>query len=343
MRKKLVGLLTALLLIGNFSVAKAGTLINYTVKSGDTLWAISKNYNTTVSNISSLNSLSSNEYIYPGQTLKIEDNKNTYYKVVAGDTLWKISVTYKTTVDMLMKENNLTSSTIYIGQVLLIPSSNTLTAPSPLTNPTSVKTTNYKVVLGDTVWGVAQRFNTSVDAIIKSNMLATPIFMPGQIITVPVNSTEIVKPVGITMLKTKSSSEFGDLYTWENARRIFTVGETGTLRDLNTGISFNIKYYGGSNHSDIVPLTYEDSNKMKKIYPTWSWSAIRPMILTFNQGGTNYKLAVSVTGMPHSSTDSYAQNGINGHFDMYFYNSTSHNTDEISTIHQKNLLIANGQ
>ena len=342
MRKKIFGLLTALLLIGNVSTVKAGTVINYTVKSGDTLWAISKNYNTTVSSITSLNNLSSTGYIYPGQALKIDDNKNTYYKVVSGDTLWKISVNYKITVDALMKENNLTSSSIYVGQVLRIPSTTNLTTPPPLVTPT-VKTTNYTVVSGDTVWGVAQKFNTSVDAIIKSNMLAAPIFMPGQIITVPVNSTEIVKPVGITMLTPKSSNGFGDLYTWENARRIFTVGQTGTLRDLNTGITFNIKYYGGSNHSDIVPLTHEDSNKMKQIYPTWSWNAIRPMILTFNQGGTNYVLAASVTGMPHSSTDSYAQNGIDGHFDMYFYNSTSHVANEIIPTHQRNLLIANGQ
>ncbi len=343
MKKKIAALLTTLLVSGNIYVAKAGTITNYTVKSGDSLWLISNNFKTTVSSIASLNNINANGYIYIGQTLKIDDNKNTYHTVSSGDTLWRLSVNYNTTADAIMKENNLTTSIIYIGQVLRIPSTISLPAPTPTPTQSTVKTSNYTVVSGDTVWGVSQKFNTSVDAIVKSNMLALPIFMPGQIVTVPVNSTEIVKPVGITMMRAKSSDKFGDLYTWTNARRIFTVGQTGTLKDLNTGIIFNIKYYGGSNHSDIVPLTVTDSNKMRQIYPTWSWSAIRPMILTFNQGGTNYQLAVSVTGMPHSSTDSYAQNGINGHFDMYFYNSTSHVADKISPTHQKNILTANGQ
>lgn len=337
--KKLAGIITGLLLFVNVSSVKAATIINYSIKSNDTLWSISNTYNTSISRITTLNGIDPNDYIYVGQTLKVEDNRYINHTVISGDTLWKISVKYNTTVDMIMKLNNLSTYNIQIGQTLHIPS--TSTSSNAITS--TVKTVNYVIVSGDTVWGVAQKFNTSMDAIIKSNMLAAPIFMPGQIITVPVNSTEIIKPIGITMLKPRINNKYGDLYTWENARRLFTVGQIGTIRDLYTGITFNAKYYGGSNHSDIVPLTYEDSNKMKQIFPSWSWALMRPMILTFNQNGTNYQLAVSVTGMPHSTTDMYSQNGIDGHFDMYFYNSTSHVSNELSPTHQKNVLIANGQ
>lgn len=334
--KRFSFILASLLLTCNSSIVKASTIIDYSVKSGDSLWKISQTYNTTVDKISSLNSLTSANYIYIGQTLKVEDNRYTSYAVISGDTLWKISVKFNTTVDNIVKFNNLTSTTIYVGQVLRIPLVSTIQAPQ-------VQTINYTIVSGDTVWGVAQKFNTSMDAIVKSNMLAEPIFMPGQIITVPVNSTQIVKPVGISMYKARVNNNFGDIYTWENGRRLFTVAEKGTLTDLNTGISFQMKYYGGSNHSDIVPLTFSDADKMKQIYPAWSWTAMKPMILTFTQGGTNYKIAVSVTGMPHSTTNMYNQNGINGHFDMYFYNSTSHVSNELSPTHQNNILKANGQ
>lgn len=337
--KRLAAVLTALFLLGTAPSAKASTISNYTVKSGDSLWKIAQIYNTTVSKIASLNNIDPNGYIYIGQTLKVEDNRSISHIVISGDTLWKISLKYNTTVQAIMDLNNLSSSTIYIGQVLRIPSVNTLYS----TTTPEVKTVNYRVISGDTLWGVARKYGTTVDTIVKSNMLAAPVLMPGQIITVPVNSNVIVKPVGITMYTAKKGSNYGDIYTWENARRVFTVGQRGTLKDLKTGITFNIKYYGGSNHSDIVPLTTTDSAKMKQIYPTWSWSAMRPMVLTFSQGGINYQLAVSVTGMPHSTTDMYAQNGIDGHFDMYFYNSTSHNTNEVSPTHQKNILIANGQ
>lgn len=339
--KRFASLLTILFLLGGSPIAKASTISNYTVKSGDSLWKIAQTYNTTVSKLASLNKINPNGYIYVGQTLKVEDNRIIYHTAISGDTLWKISLKYNTTVKALTDVNNLTSSVIYIGQVLRIPSENVVSTTS-ITTP-EIKTVNYKAVTGDTIWGIAQKHGTTVDTIIKSNMLVDPILMPGQIITVPVNTTVIVKPIGISMLTSKKASNFGDIYTWENARRIFTVGQRGTLKDLKTGISFNIKYYGGSNHADIVPLTSGDSTKMKQIYGTWSWSAIRPMILTFNQGGTNYQMAVSLTGLPHSTTDMYPQNWINGHFDMYFYNSTSHNTNEISPTHQKNILTANGQ
>lgn len=336
--KKLVSILTALFLIGSVSSASASTISTHTVKSGDSLWKIAETYKTTVSKIASLNNISPSKYIYVGQTLKVKDNRSISHIVVSGDTLWKLSLKYNTTVKAIMDANRLSSSVIVINQVLNIPGGNTV-----YTAASEVKTVNYKVVSGDTVWGIAQKYGTTVDTIVRSNMLAEPTLMPGQIITVPVNSNKIVKPIGINRFTAKKSSNFGDIYTWENARRLFTVGQKATLRDLKTGVKFNIKYYGGSNHADIVPLTITDSNKMKQIFPKWSWSAMRPMILTFNQGGTNYQLAISMTGMPHSTTDMYAQNKINGHFDMYFYNSTSHNTNKKSSTHQRNILKANGQ
>lgn len=337
---RLAAIFTALFLLGTASTAKA-TTTNYTVKSGDSLWTISQYHKTTVSSITAMNNLTSSSYIYPGQVLKVEDTRipTSTYTIISGDSLWKISIKFNTTVDAIVKANNLTNTTIYIGQTLSIPSS---TPPTTSPAPT-VQTTNYKVASGDNLWSIAQNFNTSMDAIQKSNMLATNILMPSQILTIPVNSTQTVKPIGITLYKARVNNNYGDIYTWENGRRLFTVGATGTLRDLKTGISFNAKYYGGSNHSDIVPLTKDDAAKMKQIYPTWSWSAMRPMVLTFNQGGTNYQIAVSLTGMPHSSTDMYASNGIDGHFDMYFYNSTSHVSNEMSPTHQKNILTANGQ
>ena len=43
------------------------------------------------------------------------------YTVQSGDTLWRLSQKFGTTVDKLMELNHLSSTTIYIGQVLVIP------------------------------------------------------------------------------------------------------------------------------------------------------------------------------------------------------------------------------
>ncbi|KYH36007.1 putative peptidoglycan endopeptidase LytE precursor [Clostridium tepidiprofundi DSM 19306] len=337
--KKIATMITALMLCSFPHLVNADT-IKYTVQSGDSLWKISQKFNTSIYKIASLNSLDVNKYIYVGQTLLIDSPTNHHYikhTVVKGDTLWKLSIKYSTTIDKIKNANNLSNDMIFIGQVLNIPKNS-----SSISENISVKTVNYRVVSGDTIWSVSKKFNTSIDTIKKSNFLNADNLMPGQVLTIPVNSTKIVTPVGITMIKRRLNDNYGDIYDWDNGRRLFTVGTKGTLKDLKTGICFNIKYYGGSHHADIVPLTKSDTYQMKKIFPVWSWEYKRPMVLYFNQGNKNYQLAVSLIGMPHSTTDIY-DNGVNGHFCMYFYNSTSHKTNQIDSVSQKNILIANGQ
>lgn len=251
------------------------------------------------------------------------------HNVVWGDTLWKLSLKYNTSVEQIIKTNNLSSTIIYPGQSLIVQGTK------------AISTVNYTVKWGDNLWNISKNYNTTIDAISKSNYINNNNISPNQILTIPVNSNNIVSPVGITMLKPKANSNYGDIYDWQNARRLFTVDTIGTLKDLKTGITFKVKYYGGSNHSDIVPLTKLDTENIKKIFPTWSWNN-RPMILTFMQGGKSYQMAVSMAGMPHSTTN-ILDNGVNGHFDLYFYNSTSHNTGEISSSHQSSIRIANGQ
>lgn len=98
--------------------------IDYTVKSGDTLWLLANRYNTTVDAIKKLNGLSSNT-IFVGQMLKIPyNNGNTSYinyTVKSGDTLWLLSKRFNTTIDKIKTLNKLTSDNLSIGQVLKIP------------------------------------------------------------------------------------------------------------------------------------------------------------------------------------------------------------------------------
>lgn len=90
----------------------------YTVKAGDSLWAISKNHGLDVVRIQSMNRMDSIT-IYPGQKLYIEEQENRY-TIKAGDTLWKIAAGSEITVRDLMEKNGLESSLIYPGQNLNI-------------------------------------------------------------------------------------------------------------------------------------------------------------------------------------------------------------------------------
>ncbi len=107
------------------------------------------------------------------------DTSYIEYVVQPGDTLWLISQRYKTTVDAIKSLNGLTSNLLNIGQVLKIPA--TTDAPSPYIE--------YTVRLGDTLWLISQRYNTTVDAIKNLNGLTTDVLHVGQVLKIPTTTT----------------------------------------------------------------------------------------------------------------------------------------------------------
>lgn len=92
--------------------------IEYTVKKGDTLYSIARNFDTTQQEIMMLNNLTSN-LLSIGQTLKIPTStKGITYVVKKGDNLYSIARTFGTTITDIMNKNNLSSTVLSIGQVL---------------------------------------------------------------------------------------------------------------------------------------------------------------------------------------------------------------------------------
>lgn len=94
----------------------------YTVKSGDTLYAIARANGITVDDLIKANNLSTSN-LSIGQVLIIPSSYKTIYKVVSGDNLYAIARKYNTTVDAIKKANNLSSNLLSIGQELVIPGS----------------------------------------------------------------------------------------------------------------------------------------------------------------------------------------------------------------------------
>ena len=139
---------------------------SYIVKSGDSLYSIARNYDTTVSDIIRLNNLTTT-VLNIGQILEIPSNtsQNTYI-VKAGDTLYGIAQRNKITVDELKRLNNLASNTLSIGQELKLPN--------------SFGTNTYIVKAGDTLYGIAQKNDTTVDELKRLNSLTSNTLSIGQ-------------------------------------------------------------------------------------------------------------------------------------------------------------------
>ena len=156
------------------------------------MWSIASKNNTTVDNIKKLNNLSSNN-LQIGQILKIRptseedavDNKTTYI-VKKGDSLWSIASKNNTTVDNIKKLNNLSSNNLQIGQKLIISDANDNLPSNKIT---------YIVKKGDSLWIIANKYDTTVDKIKSENNLTSNSLSIGQKLVIPSTSNYVTYTV----------------------------------------------------------------------------------------------------------------------------------------------------
>lgn len=176
---------------GGTYVAPAGSNY-YTVKSGDSLWSISKKFGISVNDLKNANNLSSN-LLSVGQNLIIpglnEQPSGGEYVVKKGDSLWKIANKYNTSVDNLKSINNLTTDALSIGQIIKLPGS------SPTKPETPSTTDTYTVKAGDTLYKIASANNTTVDNLKLINNLDSNTLSVGQVLKLPSKSTNITYTV----------------------------------------------------------------------------------------------------------------------------------------------------
>ncbi len=195
----------------------------YTVVSGDGLYAIARKTGTSIDDLLSLNGLSLNSTIYPGQVLTLSGNSEAapaaestestaeesqeevatpeettpstnakMYYVHSGDSLYRIAHNHGISLSTLLEWNNLSvDSIIYPGQGLIVsdgssPSSEQAeeaTSSSEETASESTATT-YTVQPGDGLWRIAKNHGLTLDELKSLNQLTSNIIQPGQVLIV---------------------------------------------------------------------------------------------------------------------------------------------------------------
>lgn len=204
-----------------------GTSGSYTVKAGESLYAIATKHGMTVNQLRELNNLSGS-LIHPGQSLKVSgssvvsnettqenttdssssDNTSTNtpsstsgtYTVQRGDSLYAIATKHGMTLSQLQSLNGLSSNLIHPGQVLNVSGStatatstavvetpvesieSTVTPTSEVSNeavsetsvteatPTeTVATGTHVVQAGETLYSIAQKYGVDVYKLIEAN------------------------------------------------------------------------------------------------------------------------------------------------------------------------------
>ena len=190
----------------------------YTIVSGDGLYAIARKTGTSIEDLLSLNGLSLNSIIYPGQVLKLSANtegatteestestaeetqeeattpkettpsKNAkMYYVHSGDSLYRIAHNHGISLTTLLEWNHLSvDSIIHPGQGLIVSdgsSSSTEEAEETAASSESTETT-YTVQPGDGLWRIAKNHGLTLDELKSINQLTSNIIQPGQVLIV---------------------------------------------------------------------------------------------------------------------------------------------------------------
>ncbi|MCG3878917.1 LysM peptidoglycan-binding domain-containing protein [Psychrobacter sp. Ps6] len=179
---------------------------NYKVKPGDGLIALARQFNVSTDTLASLNGMSTTSSLYVGQTLKVPASANfdaastassssasnasntssvatTSYKVKSGDTLIGIanSVGVSAAEIAAVNSNFDARARLQRGQTIKVPVSKEL-----VDRQLNDKAVSYKVKSGDTLTGVAKRYNIGLSDLASANNLSTTSnLILGRTITIP--------------------------------------------------------------------------------------------------------------------------------------------------------------
>ena len=182
---------------------------NYKVRSGDGLIALARQFNMSTEALASLNNLGTTDDLYVGQNLKIPTNANTSatsssaassatsnlsssssssaststYKVKSGETLIGIANSIGVSAEQVAAVNSSfdAKARLQRGQTIKVPVSK-----SQVDNKLNDKTISYKIQSGDTLTGVAKRYNIGISDLASANGLSTTSdLILGRSITIP--------------------------------------------------------------------------------------------------------------------------------------------------------------
>ena len=256
---------------------------SYTVVSGDGLYAIARKTGTSIQDLLSLNGLTLNSTIYPGQVLKLSSTSETSaseeaststeetsseetstsseqatstgsYTVVSGDGLYAIARKTGTSIQDLLSLNGLTlNSTIYPGQVLKLSSTSEVSVSEETTSAeetsseesasnevqTSSSSGSYTVVSGDSLYAIARKTGTSIQDLLSLNGLnLNSVIHPGQVLQLSNAYESSSTEETVTTTEETASSE--ETTTSGNAQ-MYYVHQGDTLYRIarNNGISLS--------------------------------------------------------------------------------------------------------
>lgn len=345
------------------------------VKSGDTVWQLSKDYGVSMEDILKANNLDGKGLLKIGMKLvvpidkksttpkiQLENDNEVTHTVVQGDTVWGISQRYKVPVEKIVAANNLNNaSIIHPGQKLFIPGF-AAGQEKGMPSRSGVSNGDREIAVGQ--MPVDTQETTSADKQTQEGAVKELAIHEDE---GNVDSHQTEEKQNTTASEIEASSDNQKLTSeeaakaegkiialdwWKHAQYAFPIDDVALVTDFRSGKQFKLKRTYGHNHADVEPLTKEDAKIIQEIWGGWSWTR-RPVIVEVN----GWKIAASLAAMPHAGVDGAAANkwvkgrsggygsgtnldavkgnGVSGVIDLHFLNSRTHGTNRVDPSHQK--------
>jgi len=156
--------------------------VTHEVTNGDTLWSLSKEYNTPLKLIVAINNVEDEDTLSIGQIIKIpqdniQDDNNDLHIVKKGETLWSIAQECNLSIDQIIAANNLANSElISIGQQIEIPSTKNTTPETNIITQPVIDEKNNKINNNislaentESVWSISEKYKLSNNSIASDN------------------------------------------------------------------------------------------------------------------------------------------------------------------------------
>lgn len=199
------------LIMCNFSLnAQEKKYISYTVKKGETLKSISKDYDISYRDLRKLNPdidkkpAVNTVIIVPnknyGNNIGIESNEEEYYVAQPKETLYGISKKFNITIGDLIAANPVLENGLKIGMKLVIP-----TLKGDEINEESENFIFHTVVKDDTVYNLTKRYQISADNLLLLNPGLKEGLKLGMILKIKSPENEVVELVVEEEVETNSN------------------------------------------------------------------------------------------------------------------------------------------
>ena len=179
----------------------------HVVRVGDSLWAIARRYDVSVTQLAGWNDISVKSVLRPGQRLTVyrrnpgaarSDRRATaarrgagttrsvVHVVERGDTLSGIAEQHGTTVLRIAEFNQIGKSSVLLpGQRLHVASIRSSSLSSSTRNRRGPERIRYRVKRGDSLWDISRQFGVSVTSLREWNKLSKgELLIPGREIAV---------------------------------------------------------------------------------------------------------------------------------------------------------------